>query len=193
MLSNVINLPTDLSEFKSFAIKDNDGEHLVLYKGEIENKQCYIRVHSECLTGDVFKSQRCDCGNQLNTALEIIAKNDGILVYLRQEGRGIGLFNKIECYKLQEQGMDTVEANLKMGLAVDTRKYDIIVEIINKLKPSALKLITNNPEKYNALKNLLLIPIELVTVEAQVNKYNAKYLATKIEKMNHLIEYKDVS
>lgn len=187
MILNVIDLATDFGIFKCFSIKENEKEHLVLFKGKIEAEECLVRIHSECLTGDLFKSKRCDCGYQLEYSLKEIASHGGILIYLRQEGRGIGLFNKIKAYKLQDQGFDTVEANTELGLPIDDRKYDIAIKILQQLKPAKINLLTNNPKKIEALKSLLSIKIERIPIHSKPQSLNANYLATKALKMNHLI------
>ncbi len=187
MFSNIIDLPTKYGILKCFSVKEGNKEHLVLYKGEIEGKEIIVRIHSECLTGDLFKSQKCDCGYQLNESLEMITKENGVLIYLRQEGRDIGLFNKIQAYNLQAHGMDTVEANMSLGLPIDARDYSIAAKILNKLAPSKIRLITNNPQKIEALRELLSIEIERISICSPKGVYNSDYLATKALKMNHLI------
>ncbi len=186
MFSNIIDLATDYGVFKSFSVREGDKEHLVLFKGETEGQECLVRIHSECITGDLFKSKRCDCGYQLSYALKMIAENGGILIYLRQEGRGIGLFNKIKAYALQDTGLDTVEANLELGLPVDDRKYDIAIKILEKLNPSKIKLMTNNPKKMESLMASLPIRIERTSVHAPFEPLSVSYLNTKFLKMNHL-------
>ena len=187
MFSNIIDLATDFGVFKCFSVKEGTKEHLVLYKGEIAGKECLVRIHSECLTGDLFRSKKCDCGYQLNFAMEEIYKKNGILIYLRQEGRDIGLFNKIQAYKLQEEGMDTVEANIKLGLPVDNRDYKIAVEILKKLAPSKIKLMSNNPKKIEALASF---KVERVAINSPIGEFNKDYLNTKVLKMNHLMDEK---
>ncbi len=189
MFCPVIDLETDFGVFKCFSVKEANKEHLVLYKGEISGQVCLVRIHSECLTGDLFKSKRCDCGEQLNMALQLIAKENGILIYLRQEGRDIGLFNKIRAYDLQDKGFDTVEANIALGLPVDNRKYNLAAEILKSLAPSKIMLMTNNPKKIEAIELLSSIPIERISLHSNVSKLNANYLFTKTTKMNHLVEY----
>ncbi len=186
MISPVINLETNFGVFKCFVVKEGDKEHLVLYKGKIKGQECLTRIHSECLTGDLFKSKKCDCGEQLNVALQRIAKEKGILIYLRQEGRDIGLFNKVRAYDLQARGFDTVEANIALGLPIDNRKYNVAAKILKNLAPSKIKLMTNNPMKIQAIESLLSIPIERVALHIDANKLNANYLFTKTTKMNHL-------
>lgn len=188
MFSDSIELKTDFGIFNCLVVKENNKEHFVLHKGEIKKQECLVRIHSECLTGDLFGSKRCDCGNQLNIALEKISKEGGVLIYLRQEGRGIGLFNKIRAYKLQDQGLDTVDANIELGLPIDNRKYEIAAKILNKFSPSKINLMTNNPSKIEALKDLLNIPIDRVQILSEGNELNINYLITKQQKMNHLME-----
>lgn len=188
MLFNIIKLDTEFGIFDCFSVKENHKEHLVLFKGIIEKQECLVRIHSECLTGDLFKSKRCDCGDQLNITLKTIAKEGGVLIYLRQEGRDIGLFNKIKAYKLQDQGFDTIEANLELGLPIDNRQYDIAAKILKNLAPSKIMLMTNNPQKINALKKMMDIPIERISISSEANASNSNYLNTKILKMNHLME-----
>ena len=189
MFSDIISLTTDFGVFNCFVVKEEHKEHLVLYKGKIKEQECLVRIHSECLTGDLFKSKRCDCGEQLNIALRCIDREGGILIYLRQEGRDIGLFNKIKAYHLQDQGLDTVEANLKLNLPIDNRKYDIAAKILTKFSPSKIKLMTNNPKKLTALMSLLAIPIQRIAINTEIGELNANYLFTKFSKMNHLLEY----
>ncbi len=185
-------LPTTYGEFKCFAVKeeDNAAEHFVLLKGQVKGRDCLVRIHSECLTGEVFGSQKCDCGSQLEQSLQMISQEGGILIYLRQEGRGIGLFNKIEAYKLQETGLDTVDANLQLGLPADDRSYLIAVKVLEQLAPKAIRLITNNPQKIMALQEMLKLPIERVNIQPEVNLFNQKYLKTKATKLKHLISTK---
>ena len=189
MICPVIDLETDFGVFKCFAVKEANKEHLVLYKGIIKGQECLVRIHSECLTGDLFKSKRCDCGEQLNMALERIAKENGILIYLRQEGRDVGLFNKIKAYDLQDKGFDTVEANIALGLPIDGRKYNVAAEVLKSLSPSKIMLMTNNPKKIEAIRLLLPIPIKRISLHSNIiSKLSAHYLFTKRTKMNHLTE-----
>ena len=189
MYSNTTNLNTDFGVFKCFSVKEGNKEHLVLYKGEVQDEECLVRIHSECLTGDVFKSQKCDCGYQLDSTLKKMSEQDnGIFIYLRQEGRDIGLFNKIEAYHLQEQGFDTVEANVELGLPIDDRNYDIAAQILKKLAPSKIKLLTNNPFKLDALISTLSIRIERVAMHSPVCEHNEHYLKTKVSKLHHIAE-----
>lgn len=188
--SSQVLLPTPNGLFKCFVVKEKSSsyEHMVIFKGEIKDTDCLVRVHSECLTGEVFGSERCDCGYQLDQSLSVIGKDGGVLIYLRQEGRGIGLFNKIEAYKLQEMGLDTVEANLKLGLPIDARDYLIAATLLKQLAPRSIRLITNNPEKIDSLKKLLDIPITRVSIQPKPNNHNRNYLLTKAIKLKHFIE-----
>jgi 3,4-dihydroxy 2-butanone 4-phosphate synthase/GTP cyclohydrolase II len=164
-------------------------EHLALVKGELDvDKPILVRVHSECLTGDVFGSLRCDCSEQLHRSLEMIEKNgSGVLLYMRQEGRDIGLVNKLKAYKLQEKGLDTVEANEALGFHPDPRDYGIGAQILADLGVRKMKLITNNPKKRVGLESYGLEISELVPIEISPNSKNEKYLKTKRDKLGHLI------
>jgi 3,4-dihydroxy 2-butanone 4-phosphate synthase/GTP cyclohydrolase II len=186
-----IQMPTDYGTFDLHLYQsDLDGQHhLALVKGEIDSeKPTLVRVHSECLTGDVFGSKRCDCGSQLHTALEQIeAAGSGVLVYMRQEGRGIGLPAKIHAYKLQEQGLDTVEANAKLGFAPDLRDYGLGAQILSDLGVRKIRLMTNNPRKVVGLEAFNLEIVEQVPIRSVSNPHNARYLATKKKKLGHLL------
>jgi GTP cyclohydrolase II len=163
--------------------------HLALVKGEIDPEQpVLVRVHSECLTGDVFGSLRCDCGNQLAGAMTMIEREGrGVLLYLRQEGRGIGLVNKLKAYQLQDQGYDTVEANQRLGFKSDLRDYGIGAQILRDLGVRRMRLMTNNPKKIIALEGYDLEVVERVPVESPANQANADYLHTKQQKMGHIL------
>jgi 3,4-dihydroxy 2-butanone 4-phosphate synthase/GTP cyclohydrolase II len=185
-------LPTKYGEFKILAYKsDMDADqHVALVMGEIESDEpVLVRVHSECLTGDVFGSLRCDCGEQIDMALEMIAEEKrGVLLYMRQEGRGIGLHNKISAYYLQDNGMDTVEANVSLGFPPDLRDYGIGAQILNDLKLNKIKLLTNNPKKVIGLEGYGLEVVETVPIIIKPNPYNKCYLDTKKEKMGHILD-----
>ncbi|MBS1977664.1 MAG: bifunctional 3,4-dihydroxy-2-butanone-4-phosphate synthase/GTP cyclohydrolase II [Bacteroidetes bacterium] len=186
-----VNMPTAYGDFKLAAYEQIDtGElHLALIKGTWEPREpVLVRVHSSCVTGDIFGSCRCDCGNQLHAALEMVEKEGkGIVLYMKQEGRGIGLLNKLKAYKLQEEGLDTVEANLKLGFDMDSRDYGIGAQILNDLGVTKLRLITNNPKKRVGLMGYGLEIVENVAIEIAPNKHNEKYLRTKRDKMGHNI------
>jgi 3,4-dihydroxy 2-butanone 4-phosphate synthase / GTP cyclohydrolase II len=185
----VIKLPTDWGDFQLYLYQSTlDGrEHLALVMGDVGDGQpALVRVHSECLTGDVFGSQRCDCGWQLDSAMQRIAEEGrGVLLYMRQEGRGIGLSAKIHAYKLQEQGLDTVEANLKLGFPMDLRDYGIGAQMLHDLGLRKLRLMTNNPRKIVGLEGHSLEIIEQVAIQPVPNAHNARYLNTKRDKMGH--------
>jgi 3,4-dihydroxy 2-butanone 4-phosphate synthase / GTP cyclohydrolase II len=184
-----IQMPTDYGDFDLHLYRSKlDGEtHLALTKGKIDDGEpVLVRVHSECLTGDVFGSRRCDCGTQLHVAMERIqTEGRGVLLYMRQEGRGIGLAAKIHAYKLQEQGMDTVEANLKLGFPMDLRDYGMGAQMLCDLGVKKLRLMTNNPRKVVGLQGHNLEMVEQIPIKAVPNEHNARYLDTKKKKMGH--------
>jgi len=185
------HLPTQWGVFEmhGFADADADKEHVVLTMGDVSNGEPVLaRVHSECLTGDSLFSMRCDCGSQLQEALRKIAEEGrGVLLYLRQEGRGIGLINKIKAYKLQDEGADTVEANEKLGFGADMRDYTICQPMLEHLNIKSVKLMTNNPRKVEALQGLGVEVAERISLATGQNPHNEKYLATKAGKLGHLM------
>ncbi|HQT98944.1 MAG TPA: bifunctional 3,4-dihydroxy-2-butanone-4-phosphate synthase/GTP cyclohydrolase II [Acidimicrobiales bacterium] len=186
-------LPTEWGTFQAYVFESVlDGEqHMALVYGDVENgKDVLVRVHSECLTGDALGSLRCDCGPQLHTALaKVAAEGAGVVVYLRgHEGRGIGLGHKIRAYALQEEGRDTVEANLELGLPVDSREYGIGAQILVDLGVTSMRLLTNNPSKYGGLEGFGLNIVERVSLESRPTEFNIDYLRTKRERLGHLLE-----
>jgi 3,4-dihydroxy 2-butanone 4-phosphate synthase/GTP cyclohydrolase II len=183
-----IKLPTDFGEFDChlYRVATDASHHLALTRGEIDpEKPTLVRVHSECLTGDVFQSRRCDCGGQLAAALEHISIEGGVLLYLRQEGRGIGLPAKIHAYKLQEQGLDTIEANEKLGFGSDLRDYGMGAQILHDLGVRRIRLLTNNPKKVVGLAGYGLEIVEQLPISLPSNPHNEKYLETKKTRMGH--------
>ncbi|HLS66722.1 MAG TPA: bifunctional 3,4-dihydroxy-2-butanone-4-phosphate synthase/GTP cyclohydrolase II [Pseudogracilibacillus sp.] len=165
----------------------DDKEHLALVKGELQSESVLARIHSECLTGDVFHSYRCDCGPQLDEALKRIAeRGSGVLIYMRQEGRGIGLLNKLRAYELQEEGLDTVEANEALGFAADLREYEISAHILKDLGVHSVELMTNNPKKVLGLEENGIVVERRIPLERGIRKENERYIKTKREKLNHL-------
>lgn len=186
----VIKLPTDHGEFDChlYRIETDGSHHLALSHGEIDpNKPTLVRVHSECLTGDVFASKRCDCGGQLDDAMARIAEEGGVLLYLRQEGRGIGLAAKIHAYKLQEQGLDTIEANEKLGFSADLRDYGMGAQILQDIGLGKIRLMTNNPKKVVGLEGYGLEIVEQLPINRPSNPHNERYLETKRSRMGHSI------
>ncbi|RME63552.1 MAG: GTP cyclohydrolase II, partial [Nitrospirae bacterium] len=189
-----VKMPTHYGgEFRAIAYENmvDDQVHIALVKGEIKpDEPVLVRVHSECLTGDVFGSMRCDCGQQLHRAMEMIEEEGrGIILYMRQEGRGIGLANKLKAYMLQDQGLDTVEANLKLGFKPDLRDYGIGAQILVDLGVRKMRLMTNNPRKIVGLEGYGLEVVERVPIEVKPNPVNLNYLKTKKKKLGHLINH----
>ncbi len=188
-----VNMPTVYGHFKliPFRQTSNGLEHVALIKGEWdENEPILVRVHSSCMTGDIFGSLRCECGEQLHKAMEIIEKEGkGVIVYMNQEGRGIGLMNKIKAYKLQEEGMDTVDANLHLGFDADERDYGVGAQILREIGVSQIRLLTNNPIKRIGLEAYGLTIIENVPIEIKPNQHNSFYMHTKKTRMGHVLEY----
>lgn len=184
-------LPTRHGEFIAHVYQSDEEleENVALVAGEVAGRQdVLVRVHSECLTGDVFGSNRCDCGEQLELAQSMIAAaGEGVVLYLRgHEGRGIGLVNKIHAYELQDRGLDTVEANIELGLPVDTRSYDVAAQILRELGLTTIRLMTNNPRKIDSLEKLGLKVIQRIPLEVAPNVHNSRYLQTKRDKLGHL-------
>jgi 3,4-dihydroxy 2-butanone 4-phosphate synthase/GTP cyclohydrolase II len=186
-----VNLPTEWGNFELIAFKQkNTGDtHLALIKGTWEKTEpILVRVHSSCVTGDIFGSCRCDCGGQLHKAMEMVEKEGkGVILYMFQEGRGIGLLNKLKAYKLQEMGRDTVEANLELGFAMDERDYGVGAQILRDLGVQKIRLISNNPKKRAGLLGYGLEIVESLAIEVESNPHNEKYLKTKRDKMGHTI------
>ena len=184
-------VPTAVGEFQLCLYKNNhdEKEHLALVNGDIEGQSSVlVRIHSECFTGDVLGSQRCDCGEQLRRAMELIAREGrGVIVYLRQEGRGIGLAEKLRSYNLQDEGLDTVDANLALGHPVDERDYSMAAEILKDLGVKSARLITNNPQKITAMEARGIEIVDRIALMPTVYADNTAYLLTKIQRMNHLI------
>jgi len=185
-------LPTEFGEFLLRAYTENGSTHphLALIQGEVNGGSApLVRIHSECMTGDVFSSQRCDCGIQLEVALQMIGlRGSGVLLYLRQEGRGIGLLNKLRAYNLQDGGLDTVDANLQLGFGADERDYGVAVEILEDLGVSMVRLLTNNPAKIAAFHESSIQVVERMPLIAPVTDHNRGYLAVKRLRMGHLPE-----
>ena len=191
-----VRLPTEYGEFTAVAFREklSGKTHLALVKGDVEGADnVLVRVHSECLTGDVFHSLRCDCGEQLEQALaQIEAEGRGVLLYMAQEGRGIGLLNKLRAYELQERGLDTVEANLELGFPADARDYGIGNQILADLGLSTIRILTNNPKKLTGIDGFGLTVVEQIPIEVQPNEENRRYLAAKRDKLGHRLHHQDL-
>ena len=186
--SNIANLPTKYGKFKIKAYKDANQEHLAIMSENFETLDApYVRIHSECLTGDTLGSLKCDCQNQLDLSLKFIAEHGGLVIYHRQEGRNIGLVNKVNAYALQDQGRNTIQANLELGFGEDDRDYSIVGHIFNDLGVKKLKLITNNPKKIEYVESLGIEIVERIPAITKSNKYNEAYLFTKKEHMGHML------
>ena len=182
-------MPTKYGDFRLVAYKQSNSseEHFALVKGEWEKDEpVLVRVHSSCITGDILGSMRCDCGDQLHNAMKMVEQEGkGVILYMMQEGRGIGFMNKLRAYKLQEEGMDTVDANLALGFKADQRDFGIGAQILRDLNVTKMKLITNNPKKRAALKGYGLEIVENVPIQTVPNEFNQRYLDTKRDKMGH--------
>lgn len=190
VFSNEALLPTKSGNFKMRVAQDNAGkEHVLIYQGALEKQQNLpVRVHSECLTSEVLGSLRCDCREQLWTALEYINHHkNGLIIYLRQEGRGIGLFNKMNAYALQDCGRDTIDANLELGFPIDMRTYEVAANILQKLAVQSINLLTNNPDKVSGLTTLGITINKCIPLEIPANAHNFSYLKVKKEQMNHTL------
>ncbi len=182
-ISEVANLPSRFGSFKIQSFKEGIKEHLVIFKEPLGTIPL-VRIHSECLTGDTIGSLKCDCRDQLEYALKAIEKEGGMVIYLRQEGRNIGLLNKVNAYALQDKGFDTIEANHQLGFKADERTYEIVEFILNRFNVAKIRLLTNNPKKLESLKGVEIT--ERVPVIIEPNVFNEKYLKTKKEQMGHL-------
>jgi GTP cyclohydrolase II len=183
-ISNIANLPTKYGDFKIQSFKENIKEHLVIFKEPFGDSPI-VRVHSECLTGDTLGSLKCDCGEQLEFALKTISKEGGMVIYLRQEGRNIGLLNKVNAYALQDKGLDTIEANHQLGFNSDERSYEIVEFILKHFKINSIKLLTNNPKKIESIKGVEIK--ERIPIIIDSNPHNKEYLKVKKEQMGHIL------
>lgn len=183
-ISEVANLPSKFGDFKVKVFKEGEKEHLVIYKEQLEEIPI-VRVHSECLTGDAIGSMKCDCGEQLAYALKLASQTGGMVIYLRQEGRNIGLLNKINAYALQDKGLNTIEANHQLGFAADERTYDMVSYILHYFGIKKIRLLTNNPKKIESLSDVEIV--ERLPIVIKPNPHNADYLNVKKDKMGHML------
>jgi len=183
-ISQVANLPSRFGNFNVKAFKEGEKEHLVIYAKELSDEPV-VRIHSECLTGDAIGSLKCDCRDQLEYALTLINEQNGMVIYLRQEGRNIGLLNKINAYALQDKGANTIEANHQLGFAADERTYEIVTYILEYFKIKKIQLLTNNPDKVNSLNSIEILKRVPIVMEA--NEFNSDYLGVKRDRMGHLL------
>ncbi|HBR11913.1 GTP cyclohydrolase II [Epilithonimonas bovis DSM 19482] len=186
------NVPTEFGEFRMIAFSEDDNNwmpHMALIaKGTDFNKPVNVRIHSECITGEVFHSQKCECGQQLNSAMHYMQENGGVIIYLRQEGRNIGIINKLKAYALQEKGLDTVQANLKLGLPADDRDFGVAIEILKDLGVKSVNLMTNNPEKIKIIENSDITFNSRIPLQIKANEASLSYLKTKKEFFGHLLD-----
>jgi len=186
--SNIANLPTKHGKFRIKAYKDGNQEHLAIMSEDFENiKAPFVRIHSECLTGDTLGSLKCDCQNQLNLALDFISKEGGLIIYHRQEGRNIGLLNKVNAYSLQDKGRNTIQANIELGFGEDDRDYRVVEHIFEDLGIKKIKLITNNPKKIEYVEGIGIDIVKRVPAITVTNKHNEDYLQTKKDQMGHML------
>jgi len=186
--SNIANLPSRYGNFKIKVYKEGGQEHLAIFTEGFEKQEApLVRIHSECLTGDTLGSIKCDCNNQLHKALKLIAADGGLIIYHRQEGRNIGLLNKVNAYALQDQGKNTIEANLELGFKVDERTYDVVDEIFKDFGLTKIRLLTNNPKKIEIVEKTGIGIAERIPVIIEPNPHNEGYLKTKKEQMGHLL------
>lgn len=185
-------IPSDWGEFQMIAYKSESNEYspdiAMVHPDYDPASTVTVRIHSECITGDLFHSQRCDCGIQLDLSMDRINKEKGVLIYLRQEGRGIGLINKLKAYNKQDEGLDTIEANLALGLDIDYRKYEKAIEILENLGIKSINLLTNNPDKINAFDDSKISIEKRIPLEVEANKNNRKYLQTKKTGLGHFLD-----
>lgn len=185
-ISQIATLPTNHGTFKIQAFKEGDKEHLAIFTDDLSSIDApIVRIHSECLTGDALGSAKCDCGEQLDFALETIGKEGGLVIYLRQEGRNIGLFNKVNAYALQDKGFDTVAANHQLGFKADERTYEIVEFILEHFGIKKLRLLTNNPKKIESLEGIEIV--ERLPIRIEPNPHNEGYLKVKKDQMGHLL------
>lgn len=186
------NVPTDFGEFKMIAFSEDDKNwmpHMALIAKDTDlSKPVNVRIHSECITGEVFHSQKCECGQQLNSAMEYMQNNGGIIIYLRQEGRNIGIINKLKAYALQEKGLDTVQANLQLGLPADDRDFGVAIEMLEEIGVKSLNLMTNNPDKIQFIKDSNIEFHSRIPLQIKSNAASASYLKTKKEYFGHLLD-----
>ncbi|MBW3524837.1 GTP cyclohydrolase II [Chryseobacterium sp. NKUCC03_KSP] len=186
------NIPTDFGMFTVYAFSENENDwspHLVWVAEKTDfNEIVNVRFHSECITGEVFHSRKCECGQQLDAAMKFMSENGGMIIYLRQEGRNIGIINKLKAYALQEQGLDTVEANLRLGLPADGRNFDVAIDMLKILEVAKVNLLTNNPEKLKAFNNSGILLNKRIALEIESNPVNASYLSIKKDYFGHLLE-----